>query len=122
MSDTMLELQEASIRQHCKALRMPMMSSQFSPLAEQAVRENRTHIGYLEALLTAEIEEREKNTIDRRIKEARLPRLKTLEEFDFNQSPLVKAAKMRDLPKAATSTGPSQCCSSGTVEPVKRIF
>ena len=72
------------------------MSSHFAPLAEQAVRENRTHIGYLEALLTAEIEEREKNTIERRIKEARLPRVKTLEEFDFDQSPLVKAAKMRE--------------------------
>jgi DNA replication protein DnaC len=97
MSNAMAELQDATIKQHCKTLRMPMMASQFSPLAEQAVRENRTHVGYLEALLTAEIEEREKNTIERRIKEARLPRVKTLEEFDFNQSPLVKAAKMREL-------------------------
>jgi DNA replication protein DnaC len=97
MSNAMVELQEATIKQHCKLLRMPMMASQFSTLAEQAVRENKTHIGYLEALLTAEIEEREKNTIERRIKEARLPRVKTLEEFDFAQSPLVKAAKMREL-------------------------
>ena len=97
MSNAMAELQDATIKQHCKTLRMPMMASQFSPLAEQAVRENRTHVGYLEALLTAEIEEREKNTIERRIKEARLPRVKTLEEFDFNQAPLVKASKMRDL-------------------------
>ncbi len=66
----MAELEHAAIRQHCKALRMPMMASQFAPLAEQAVRDNRTHIGYLEALLTAEIEEREKKTIERRIKEA----------------------------------------------------
>ena len=97
MSHPVADLQDASIRQHCKALRMPMIASQFSALAEQAVRENRTHVGYLEALLVAEIEEREKNTIERRIKEARLPRVKTLEEFDFNQAPLVKAAKMRDL-------------------------
>src|SRR5947209_19664530 len=97
MSSAMADLQDATIRQHCKVLRMPMMASQFSSLAEQAVRENRTHIGYLEALLTAEIEEREKNTIERRIKEARLPRVKTLEEFDFNQAPLVDAAKLRDL-------------------------
>jgi len=43
------------------------------------------------------VEEREKNTIDRHIEEARLPRVKTLEEFDFNQSPQVSAAKMREL-------------------------
>src|SRR5436305_3765867 len=76
---------------------MPMMAAQFSTLAEQAVREKKTHTGYFEVLLTAEIEERERNTIDRRIKEARLPRVKTLDDFDFNQAPLVKASKMRDL-------------------------
>lgn len=97
MSNPMLELQEATIKRHCKALRMPTVASQFHPLAEEAVREKQTHLGYLDALLTAEIEEREKNTIARRIQEARLPRVKTLEEFDFNQSPLVTAAKMRDL-------------------------
>ena len=74
-----------------------MMASQFGTLAEQAMREKKSHIGYLEALLMAEIEERERNTIERRIKEAHLPRVKTLEEFDYTQSPNVTAAKMRDL-------------------------
>jgi DNA replication protein DnaC len=93
----MVQLQDATIKQYCKALRMPTIASQFSTLAEQAVREKKTHVGYLEALLTVEMEERERNTIDRRIKEARLPRVKTLEEFDFNQSPQVTAAMMREL-------------------------
>jgi DNA replication protein DnaC len=97
MSNQFAQLQDSTIQQHCKALRMPMMASQFKPLAEQAVREKKTHLGYLEALLTAELEERERNTIDRRIKEAHLPRVKTLEEFDYNQSPLVTAAQMREL-------------------------
>ena len=97
MSNQLTELQDATIKQQCKMLRMPMIGSQFRTLAEQAIREKKTHLGYLETLLTAEVEEREKNTIDRRIKEARLPRVKTLEEFDFNQSPQVSAAKMREL-------------------------
>jgi len=74
-----------------------MIASQFGTLAEQAIREKQSHIGYLEALLLAEIEERERNTIERRIREAHLPRVKTLEEFDYMQSPNVTAAKMRDL-------------------------
>src|SRR4029078_10085637 len=53
--------------------------------------------GYLEALLTAEVEERERNTIERRIKEAHLPRVKTLEELDYAQTPMVSGAKMREL-------------------------
>src|SRR5207253_10484613 len=97
MSNQMAQLQEATIKAQCKALRMPMIASQFGPLAEQAIREKKSHIGYLEALLLAEIEERERNTIERRIREAHLPRVQTLEEFDYTQSPNVTAAKMRDL-------------------------
>jgi hypothetical protein len=66
-------------------------------IAEQAIREKKTHVGYLEALLLAEVEERERSTIERRLRAAHLPRQKTLEEFDYTQSPNVTAAKMRDL-------------------------
>ena len=97
MSNQMAQLQEATIKAHCKSLRMPTVATQFGSMAEQAIREKKSHIGYLEALLLAEIEERERNTIERRIKEAHLPRVKTLEEFDYAQSPNVTAAKMRDL-------------------------
>src|SRR5450432_1486359 len=97
MSNPMVQLQEATIKAQCKTLRMPTVASQFGTLAEQAMREKQSHIGYLEALLLSEIEERERNTIERRIREAHLPRVKTLEEFDYTQSPKVTAAKMRDL-------------------------
>ena len=52
MSTPMVELQNATIKQHCKALRMPTIGSQFGTLAEQAVREKTTHLAYLEALLS----------------------------------------------------------------------
>ena len=97
MTQPMVQLQEAAIKAQCKQLRMPVMAAQFRSVAEQAVREKKSHIGYLEALLGAELEERERNTIARRIKDAHLPRVKTLEEFDYAQSPNVSAAKMREL-------------------------
>jgi len=97
MSKQTAALQEASIKQHCKVLRMPGVASQFVSLAEQAVKENQNHYGYLEALLAAEIEERERNTVERRIREAHLPRVKTLDEFDFSQCPQVNAAQLREL-------------------------
>ena len=97
MSKQTAALQEATIKQHCKVLRMPAVASQFVSLAEQAVKENQNHYGYLEALLTAEIEERERNTVERRIREAHLPRVKTLDEFDFTQCPHVNAAQLREL-------------------------
>ena len=54
----MSDLQDQAIRQHCKALRLPTVGSQFRRLAETAIREKQSHPGYLEALLAAEMEER----------------------------------------------------------------
>src|SRR3954452_22864867 len=97
----MSALEEATIKQQCKLLRMPAVAAQYASLAEQAIRERQTHAGYLEALLAAEIEERERNTVERRIKEAHLPRVKTLDEFDFTQSPKVSAVQMHSLAQGA---------------------
>ena len=92
----MSELQDQAIRQHCKALRMPTIGSQFARLAEAATREGQSHVGYLEALLAAEMEERESRAITRLLHEARLPRMKTLEAFEFDRSG-VSAAQLRTL-------------------------
>ena len=65
-------------------------------MAEQAHREEQTDTRYLEALLAMEVEEREHHTVARRIQDARLPRMRTLEEFDFSQS-RVPATRIRGL-------------------------
>jgi len=92
----MADLQDHAIRQHCKALRMPTISTQFSRLADAATREGQSHLGYLEALLAAEMEERESRAISRLLHEARLPRMKTLDGFEFDRSG-VSAAQLRTL-------------------------
>jgi DNA replication protein DnaC len=47
--------------------------------------------------LDAELEERERNAIARRIFEARVPRVKTLDEFAFSQAPQISAARIHQL-------------------------
>lgn len=84
------------IRQNCRMLKTPTIAAQYQRLAEAAAREGHSHIHYLDALLGAEIEERERRAALRRVKEARLPRLKTLQEFDFAASP-VAAVRIADL-------------------------
>jgi DNA replication protein DnaC len=90
-------LEHASVQQYCKAVRMPTIAANFLALAEQAVKENHSHIRYLEALLAMESEERDRHAITNRMREAQLPRLKTLEEFDFAQAPKIPAARIREL-------------------------
>ncbi|HUQ94630.1 MAG TPA: ATP-binding protein [Bryobacteraceae bacterium] len=75
----------------------PAIGANFVSLAEQAVKENHSHIRYLEALLAMECEERDRHAIENRIRDAQLPRVKTLEEFDFTQAPQIQAAKTREL-------------------------
>ena len=90
-------LEHASVKQYCKAVRVPTVGANFISLAEQAVKENQSHIRYLEALLAIKCEERDRHAIANRIRDAQLPRLKTLEEHDFAQAPLVPVAKIREL-------------------------
>ena len=93
-------LEQASVRQYCKAVRVPTVGANFVTLAEQAVKENQSHIRYLEALLAMECEERDRHAIANRIRDAQLPRM-TLEEFDYAQAPQIPAAKIRDLADGA---------------------
>jgi DNA replication protein DnaC len=90
-------LEAATIRQQCKVLHLPAVAAQCAPLAEQALREHRTHLGYLEALLQGELEEREQRLVQRRIREAHLPRLKTLDEFNFSHTPSISAQRIHEL-------------------------
>ena len=93
-------LQQSTVAQYCKLLRLPTVAGQCSQLAEQAEREHHTYLAYLaylEALLIAEVEERERRVVGRRLMEAYLPRIKTLDEFDFSQTPSVSVANIAML-------------------------
>ena len=95
-SGAAVDLHDQVIRQNCRTLKRPAIAAQYQGLAEAAAREGHSHVRYLDALLGAEIDERERKAVLRRVKEARLPRLKTLQEFDFAQSP-VSAVRIADL-------------------------
>jgi DNA replication protein DnaC len=90
-------LAETVIKEHCKHLHLPTIAGQCTRLAEQAEREHHSYLAYLDALLQAELEEREQNTVARRLKDAHLPRVKTLEEFDFSQAPAISPAQLQAL-------------------------
>ena len=82
MTNQSAALVESMIRQHCKTLHLPTVGAQSVRLAAEAVKGKESHMEYLEALLTAEVEERERRTIERRIYDAHLPKVKTLEDFE----------------------------------------
>ena len=90
-------LDAAAVEEHCRALRLPTVAAQFAQLAQEAIAANQTPVNFLAALLGAEVEERERHAVERRLREARLPRMKTLEEFDFSAAPPIPATLVRQL-------------------------
>ena len=90
-------LEEAAIRQYCKMLHTSAIAAHFEAMAEQAIREKQSHKRYLEALLAMEVEERESHAVARRLQQSHLPRMKTLEEFNFDQARHIPAARIREL-------------------------
>jgi DNA replication protein DnaC len=90
-------MQQAAIQQYAKQLHLPTLGDQFAGLAEEAVKEKQSHLSYLEALLEAEVEERDRKSVARRIHDAHFPAVKTLEEFDFQNAPHIPVAEVRNL-------------------------
>jgi len=97
ISNSKAGMDSATVEQYCRLLRLPTVAAQFERLAGEATRSNQSHTSYLAELLGAEVDERERHTIERRLHEARLPRMKTLEEFDFTATPNVPARLLREL-------------------------
>ena len=84
-----------------RELHLPTVRQQAGPLAEAALRDRQSHLGYLAELLAAELEDRNARRRERRIREARFPRLKHLAEFDLAAAPSVDPAVLTALESGA---------------------
>ncbi|MGH9194246.1 MAG: IS21-like element helper ATPase IstB [Acidimicrobiia bacterium] len=68
----------------CRSLKAPALLSSFERLAEHARQDNWTHEEFLAACLEREVASRQTHGGENRVKFARFPSYKTLEEFDFS--------------------------------------
>ena len=71
------------IQTHCKNLKLPWMLEHYEALHAQALRKKTGSLEYLAELLAGEAQRRYERAIERRIKAARFPVLKTLESFNW---------------------------------------
>jgi len=80
-----------------RALKAPAAARAMGALAERAREESWSHERFLEAVLSTEISSRESHGGESRIKAARFPSRKTLEEFDFTFQRSVKKQVIEHL-------------------------
>ena len=81
----------------CKALKLSSIAKNAITMSEVALRQKQSYIDYLGQLLTEEVELRALRRAARRIKEARFPQVKTIEEFSFEHAPNLPETLIRKL-------------------------
>jgi DNA replication protein DnaC len=74
----------------CRALKAPSLAKSIDRLAERARAESWTHEEFLAACLEREVAARQSNGGELRIRAARFPARKTLEEFDYDHQRSLK--------------------------------
>ena len=82
---------------HLKALKLPTFLREHDKLARQCAAEGVDHTAYLLRLAELELLERERRMIERRIREARFPAVKSLDSFDFAALPSLNTMLVLEL-------------------------
>jgi len=80
-----------------RQLRLPTVAANYRKFAQEAAQSGQPYEEYLLALLEHEANQREINRRQRRVREARFPVLRTLDEFDFAAIPSLKQTQVLDL-------------------------
>ena len=72
------------IRQHARTLKMPSLARGFDRVAQQARDAGWSLEDYLAEVLTIEVTSRSESAVRHRLRNARFPEIKTLDDFDFD--------------------------------------
>lgn len=93
----MSEAPQLLLDHHLKTLKLPTFLREYSKLARQCAAEGLDHVQFLARLVELELIDRERRTIERRIKAARFPTVKSLDSFDFKAIPSLNKMRVLEL-------------------------
>jgi hypothetical protein len=68
---------------HLRQLKLPTILREYEKVAAEAAREGQDHVRYLLRLAELELIDRERRMVERRIRAARFPAVKSFDTFDF---------------------------------------
>ena len=80
-----------------KSLRLPTVLREYGKLARQCATEGQDHVQFLARLVELEMIDRERRMIERRIKAAKFPSVKSLDSFDFKAIPALNKMQVLEL-------------------------
>jgi DNA replication protein DnaC len=82
---------------YLKRLRLPAIGRHYQELARQAAQGNLPYEAFLLALVELEAQQREENAHQKRLRLAKFPVIKSLDQFDFTAVPSLNKARILDL-------------------------
>src|SRR3954465_665101 len=85
------------LQHHLKALKLPTMHAECEKVAQRCASDNADHLAFLLQLCELELIERERKAAERRLKAARFPAPKLLDEFDFSAPPSINKPLLLQL-------------------------
>jgi DNA replication protein DnaC len=91
------EVPEILLSHYLKTLKLPTFQREYQKLARQCATEGVDHVGYLTRLSEREMIERDRRKVERRIKAARFPVVKSLDSFDFAAIPKLNKTQVLEL-------------------------
>lgn len=88
---------EAMVETYCRDLRLPGIRRAFRAIAREALATGQDHTAFLAACLAQELQARREHRLERHLRQARFPALKTLDAFDFACLPQLPKARVMAL-------------------------
>jgi len=82
---------------YLRQLRLPTFAKLYPQFAADAARNNHDTVRFLLALTEQEVNQRQLNMLQQRLKTARFPVIKELTDFDFSCLPMLNKAQILDL-------------------------
>ncbi len=89
--------QTTLLHQQLDYLKLPFLKAQYAELAKQAAQQSWTHVEYLGRLVDGQYQQRLQHTIQLRVKAARFPVLKTLEQFRWDWPKKINRLQVQNL-------------------------
>jgi DNA replication protein DnaC len=90
-------LDKLLLAHHLKTLKLPTFLREYDKLARQCASEGLDHVQFLARLVELELIDRERRMIERRIKAAKFPTVKSLDSFDFKVIPRLNKMQVLEL-------------------------
>ena len=80
-----------------KTLKLPTFLREYEKVARQSAHEGLDHVQFLSRLVELELIDRERRLVERRIKAAKFPTVKSLDSFEFKAIPSLNKARVLEL-------------------------